>query len=91
MEYDFYKLVDIKSFTKVGIFSPKKSDAKKLLKNMAEIVTYSGIRIPYENYLIIFLIDHGNKENIDTRLEICTYHINFQGTCTPLHSTKLCE
>ena len=87
IEYDFYKLIDIKSFTKVGIFSPKKRDVEEYLKNLSEIIAYSGIKIPYENYLIIFLIDQGVREHL--RLEIKTYHLNYQGEITPLHQVQL--
>ena len=79
IEYDFWKLIDVKAYTKVGIFRPLLKEKDSVLERLSELVTFSGIKIPTEKYLIIFLIDHGVKANLEERLEVITYDISYLG------------
>lgn len=88
IKQDFWKLVDVKSYTKVGIFSPKLGDKDEVIELLTQIVTFSGIKIPVEKYLIIFIIDHGVKENPKKRTEICTYQINYLGELKHLKTRR---
>jgi hypothetical protein len=48
---DFWKLTDVKAYTKIGIFAPKLKDRQKVLDELSALVAHHGIRIPEEKYL----------------------------------------
>jgi len=58
IRYDFWKLVDVKAYTKVGIFAPKLKDWQKVLDELSALVAHHGIRIPEEKYLIISYLSY---------------------------------
>lgn len=79
IKYDFWKLTDIKAYTKVGIFAPKLRDRQKVLEELVALVAHHGIRAPTEKYLIIPILYHGKAEEETQRIEIAGYEVNHLG------------
>lgn len=79
IKYDFWKLTDIKAYTKVGIFAPKLRDRQKVLEELVALVAHHGIRAPTEKYLIILILYHGKAEAETQRIEIAGYEVNHLG------------
>jgi len=89
MKYDFYKIVDVKAYTKVGIFYPLLKDKDEFLNSLSKIVAFHGIKNPLENYLIILLVDHGAKEDPKKRVEVSTYKMDYNGKLTKLKEIRV--
>jgi len=76
---DFRKLVDVKAYTKVGLFYPPLSRKEETLDALSEHIAFSGIKNPLEKYLLILMVDHGVKTDPKIRVEVSTYHIDITG------------
>lgn len=76
---DFNKLVDVKSYVKVGIFCPKLADRDRVMELLEDTVAISGIQFPSERYLVILILYHGKAEKVSKRIEIAGYEINYRG------------
>jgi hypothetical protein len=85
---DFEKIVDLKAYTKVGIFAPKLAEREEALRSLESIVTYSEPKIPTERYLVIFILDHGKKEKKAQRIEIAGYEMNCLGDSKLIKSVR---
>lgn len=88
IKYDFWKLTDVKSFIKVGIFAPKLRDREAILDEISCLVATHGIKIPTEKYLVIFILNHGRAEIESQRIEIAGYEINYLGDCKEIGSKR---
>lgn len=86
--YDFNKLVDIKSYVKVGIFSPKLAERDKVIEALEEMVAISAIKFPSESYLVILILYHGKAEKASKRIEIIGYEINYRGESRMIDSRR---
>jgi len=85
---DFSKIVDLKAYTKVGIFAPKLAEREEALRSLENLVTYSEPKIPTERYLVIFILDHGKKEKKAQRIEIVGYELNYLGDSKLIKSVR---
>lgn len=85
---DFYKLIDIKAFMKIGIFSPKLSERDRVIREMESAVAVSGIRFPFERYLVILILYHGAPEKESERIAIKGYEINYLGDSNEIESKR---
>jgi hypothetical protein len=85
---DFWKLTDVKAYTKIGIFAPKLKDRQKVLDELSALVAHHGIRIPDEKYLIILILYHGKAEEEKQRIEIAGYEINHLGDLNFIDSKR---
>ena len=85
---DFWKIVDLKAYTKVGIFAPRLAEREEALESLRSIVAYSEIKIPTERYLVIFFLYHGKAEKKDQRIEIVGYEINYLGDYRKIKSVR---
>ena len=88
IQWDFYKLIDIKAFTKIGIFSPKLSERDDVINEIESAIAVSGIRFPFERYLIILILYHGASEKESERIEIKGYEINNMGDSKEIGSKR---
>jgi len=79
IKYDFWKLTDIKAYTKVGIFAPKLRDRQKVLEELVALVAHHGTRAPTEKYLVIPILYRGKAEEETQRIEIAGYEVNHLG------------
>ena len=85
---DFSKIVDLKAYIKVGIFSPRLAEREEALQSLESLVTYSEPKIPTERYLVIFILDHGKKEKKAQRIEIVGYELNYLGDSKLIKSVR---
>lgn len=86
--WDFYKLIDIKAFMKIGICAPKLSERDKVIREMESAVSVSGIKSPFERYLLILILYHGAPEKESERIEIKGYEINYLGDLKEIGSRR---
>jgi len=86
--WDFCKIIDLKAYTKVGIFAPKLSEIDEVLQELKNTVTYSEIKVPTERYLVIFILYHGKTEKEERRIEITGYEINYLGDLRKIGSAR---
>lgn len=85
---DFAKIVDLKAYTKVGIFVPRLAEWEEVLQSLKDMIAYSEPKIPNERYLVIFVLDHGKKEKKAKRIEIVGYEINYLGDSRKIKSVR---
>ncbi|MEM5867561.1 MAG: hypothetical protein QXG39_06545 [Candidatus Aenigmatarchaeota archaeon] len=91
IKYDFWKLTDLKAYTKVGIFAPKLRDKQKVLDELVALVAHHEFRVPTEKYLVILILYHGKIEDESQRIEIAGYEINHSGDLNYLGSKRFPE
>ena len=85
---DFWKLTDVKAYTKVGIFTPFLRDKDRVLEEITSCVAHHGIRVPTERYLVILILNHGKTEIESKRIEIAGYEINYLGDLREIDSKR---
>lgn len=88
IKYDFWKLTDVKAYTKVGIFAPRLRDKKEVLDEISSLVAINVIKIPTEKYLVILILNHGKAETESQRIEVAGYEINYLGDCKQISSKR---
>lgn len=81
---DFYKLLDVKAFLKIGIFRPKKAERYKILELFQELISRHKIRNPEERYLTILMFWHSSRDPHPNKLEISGHEFDFLGNRTDL-------
>jgi hypothetical protein len=86
---DFNKLLDIKAYTKVGIFYPSMFRKQDVLKAIANAISSQEIKYPKEQYLIIFIIDYKKQRKPSNMVEITSYQINLNGEITKLRESNV--
>jgi len=91
IKYDFWKLTDVKAYTKIGIFMPSLRDRQRVMEEISYLVAYHGIRVPTERYLVILILNHGVVENEARRIEIVGYEINYFGDVREVGSKRFPE
>jgi len=85
---DFSKVVDLKAYTKIGIFRPKLAEKEDVLQDLRHLVTYSEPKIPTERYLVILILNHGKTEKKAQRIEVMGYELNYLGDSRPIKSAR---
>lgn len=85
---DFAKVVDLKAYTKVGIFAPRLAEREEVLRSLKDLITYSEPKIPNERYLVILILNHGKREKETRRIEIAGYEIDYLGDSMEIKSVR---
>ncbi|MGQ9642019.1 MAG: hypothetical protein ACUVUF_07855 [Candidatus Bathycorpusculaceae bacterium] len=88
IKYDFWKLTDVKAYTKVAVFAPRLRDRQIVLEELVALVAHHEIRVPEEKYLIILILNYGKAEDASKRIEIAGYEINYLGDLKPIDSKR---